>query len=76
MKALRERLGYTQEQFAHFLGVSLRTVTRWEAGQSEPSFTARQWIVVLDALKRVDLTLEDLSGSVTAQQEPMLSKGG
>lgn len=76
MKALRERLKYTQEQYAHFLGVSLRTVTRWEAGESEPSLTVRQWLLVLEALDRVNLTLEDLSDSVRTQQEPILSKGG
>ena len=37
VKAFRDELGLTQEQFARRYGVSLRTVRRWE--QSNPSFT-------------------------------------
>lgn len=33
---IRKTAGYTQEQFAHALGVERSTVTRWEAGDHEP----------------------------------------
>ena len=34
---LRERLGMTQEEFAHLLGVTTSTVSRWECGRNVPS---------------------------------------
>lgn len=37
IKALRIRLGLTQEEFAHRLGVTLCTVNRWENNKSIPS---------------------------------------
>lgn len=36
IKLARESLGLSQEQWARRLGVSTRTVARWEAGDSEP----------------------------------------
>ena len=33
----RQRLGLTQEQFAHALGVTFSTVNRWENGHVIPS---------------------------------------
>lgn len=32
IRALRERLGYTQAEFEHLLGVGPKTVVRWERG--------------------------------------------
>lgn len=37
IKALRQRLGLTQEEFARKLGVSFPTVNRWERGHFNPS---------------------------------------
>ena len=37
IKALRERLGMAQEQFAAFLGFSRPTITRWENGTLTPT---------------------------------------
>ncbi len=37
IKVLRERLGMTQEQLAREVGVSFKTVNRWERGKSKPS---------------------------------------
>lgn len=36
LRQLREELGLTQTQLAERLGVSLRTVARWESGESQP----------------------------------------
>jgi len=44
---LRDRLGYTQEEMARALDVTVSTVNRWENGHSKPSKLA---IRVLDAL--------------------------
>lgn len=37
IKELRIKLGLTQEEFAHRLGVTLCTVNRWENNKSIPS---------------------------------------
>ncbi|WP_245602672.1 helix-turn-helix domain-containing protein [Gloeothece verrucosa] len=36
------RLGLTQTQFAHLLGVSFQTVNRWENGKTQPLPIARE----------------------------------
>jgi putative transcriptional regulator len=36
VKSLRERLGLTQEQFAHDVGVTFSTVNQWENGRRRP----------------------------------------
>jgi transcriptional regulator with XRE-family HTH domain len=36
VKRLRKRLGLTQEQFAHELGVTFSTVNQWENGRRRP----------------------------------------
>jgi len=42
IKALRLKMGLTQEDFAHRLGVTLPTVSRWEHGKSKPSRLAKK----------------------------------
>jgi DNA-binding transcriptional regulator YiaG len=37
IRKLRKRLGLTQEQFAHKLGVTFVSVNRWENGHSTPT---------------------------------------
>jgi len=37
IKALRQRLGDTQEQFAQRLGIAFTTVNKWENNKSKPS---------------------------------------
>jgi putative transcriptional regulator len=44
IKELRIRLGLTQEEFAHRLGVTLCTVNRWENNKSVPSRLALKQI--------------------------------
>lgn len=39
---IREKLGLSQEEFAHRVGVSFTTVNRWEKGKSKPSPMAKQ----------------------------------
>jgi len=49
IKELRLKLGLSQEEFAHKLGVTLSTVNRWEKGHFKPSKLA------LKALKKLEL---------------------
>ncbi|MEX0323799.1 MAG: helix-turn-helix domain-containing protein [Puniceicoccaceae bacterium] len=44
LRELRVELGYSQEQFAHKLGLSFATVNRWENGKTKPSSLARRQI--------------------------------
>ena len=37
IRALRQTLGITQEEFAHAVGVTVSTVNRWENAHSEPN---------------------------------------
>ena len=42
VKAIRKKLGLTQEQMAVAMGVRLRTISRWETGvHAVPSTAAR-----------------------------------
>lgn len=60
LKKLREELGLSQEEFARQIGTSARTISRWEAGDSIPTFTIAQ-MKSLDRLLRANgKTLEDL----------------
>ena len=49
MKAIRERLGLSQEKLAVLLGVSKRTVENWEQGQRHPTGAARSLLRIVDA---------------------------
>ena len=37
VRRVREKLGMTQEQFAHEIAVTVSTVSRWETGHAIPS---------------------------------------
>lgn len=39
LKSLRKLSGFTQKQLADELGVSLKTVSHWESGYTEPSLS-------------------------------------
>ncbi len=48
IKTLRLKLGLTQEDFAHRLGVTLCTVNRWENNKSFPSRLAIKQLEKID----------------------------
>ena len=45
---LRVKLGLTQEQFAHALGVTVASVNRWENGHNAPTGLARKAMLELE----------------------------
>ena len=42
VKELRAKVGLTQEDFAHLLGVTTVTIHNWESGKTKPSRMARK----------------------------------
>ncbi|MBW9267980.1 MAG: helix-turn-helix domain-containing protein [Candidatus Thiodiazotropha sp. (ex. Lucinisca nassula)] len=49
VKAIRHRLGVSQEKFAIILGVSKRTVENWEQGRRHPTGAARSLLRIVEA---------------------------
>lgn len=49
VKAIRDRLGVSQEKFAILLGVSKRTVENWEQGRRHPTGPARSLLRLVEA---------------------------
>lgn len=47
VKAIRETMGMSQEQFALEFGLELATVRNWEQGRSEPDTAARNFLVTV-----------------------------
>ncbi len=47
LKNLRKKRGWSQEELARNLGVSLNTVQRWEMGKNKPSRLAFDKIMAL-----------------------------
>lgn len=48
VKKIRDRLHLSQEQFAHFFGVSIRTIQEWEQHRRTPTATARNFLKVIE----------------------------
>ena len=62
ISALRHRLGMTQEEFAHAIGVTVSTVNRWENGHIEPSRLARKAMQGLAVQAAIPMDLEPVTG--------------
>ena len=54
LRAIRAKLGLSQEQLAERLGVSFATVNRWESGANRPQLAAREAIERLAEVAGVD----------------------
>ncbi len=48
VKAIRSRLGLTQQAFAARFGFSINTVRHWEQGKREPEGPTRAYLLVID----------------------------
>lgn len=53
--ATRQKLGLTQVEFAHLLGVSIRTLHHWEQGTRQPSGAARVLLRIAESSPQVVL---------------------
>ena len=49
VKAIREKMGVSQDKFALILGVSKRTVENWEQGRRHPTGAARSLLKIVAA---------------------------
>lgn len=57
LKDVRNELKMTQEQFAHEIGVSFSTLSRWENGHTTPILMARKSIINLCKEKGISAEL-------------------
>lgn len=48
VRAIRKRLGLTQQAFASAFGFPLSTLRDWEQGRARPETTARAYLMVID----------------------------
>ena len=67
VRAVRQRLGMSQERFAAEIGVSFSTVSRWENAHNEPS--ALSWRAIQELARRHGLGEDALRGSGPANGE-------
>jgi len=54
IRTLRQKLGMTQEEFAHEIAVTVSTVNRWENAHAEPSKLA--WKAIEDLARKRGMT--------------------
>ena len=54
IRSLRQKLGMTQEEFAHEIAVTVSTVNRWENAHAEPSKLA--WKAIHDLARKRGVT--------------------
>ncbi|MGF1571241.1 MAG: helix-turn-helix transcriptional regulator [Nodosilinea sp.] len=66
LKKLREEMGMSQEDLARRIGTSGRTISRWETGDSVPSFTIAQMKALDALLMEHGKSLSDLPDSFAA----------
>ena len=48
VKAIRQKFGMTQQQFADFLLISVRTLQKWEQGEREPDGASHTLLRVME----------------------------
>jgi putative transcriptional regulator len=48
VRAIRDKLGLTQEQFAGRFGFSVNTLRHWEQGRRQPEGPTRAYLLVID----------------------------
>lgn len=61
LKALREALGYSQEEFGNLVGVTKQAVSRWEAGEVVPNLDSLAKIASATGAKIESFFVEERS---------------
>jgi putative transcriptional regulator len=59
VRAIRTKLGMTQEEFARAYEISLHSIRDWEQGRSRPDFTARTLLRLIE--RRPEMVREALA---------------
>ncbi|HLO83416.1 MAG TPA: helix-turn-helix transcriptional regulator [Nostocaceae cyanobacterium] len=68
LRSLRNELGMSQEEFGRYIGTTSRTISRWENGDSVPTFTVSQMKALDRLLKSHGKTIQDLPNDFAPQK--------
>lgn len=60
LRSLRLELDMSQEEFGRAIGTTARTISRWEAGDSVPTFTVTQMKALDRLLRSKSKSIQDL----------------
>lgn len=60
LSKLRDELAMSQEEFGRAIGTTARTISRWEAGDSVPTFTIAQMKALDRLLRSKGITIQEL----------------
>jgi putative transcriptional regulator len=52
VRAIREKCGLTQAEFARRYGISPRSLQEWEQGRRQPEGAVRAYLLVIDRIPR------------------------
>ena len=66
IRRLRSKLGLTQEELAHELGITVGTVNRWENGRFRPSKLARS--TIQEFARKHGVLLEDAQPAASSPE--------
>jgi len=64
VKAIREKSGLSQSEFANRYGFNVRTLQEWEVGRAQPPSAVRAYLIVIDDAP--DVVAAALAKSVAA----------
>lgn len=53
VKSVRQKLHLSQQEFANYFGVSVRTIQEWEQHRRTPTATARNFLKVIELAPKV-----------------------
>lgn len=74
LETIRQILGMTQEEFADALGISRRSVVRYENGHREPTFNVSQMKKFVRLVKQAGFELEELPDSLSGDRDRVEGK--
>jgi DNA-binding transcriptional regulator YiaG len=56
IKKIRKSTNLSQEDFAHLIGVTTKTVSRWESGESKPTKLTLKILTAIKSRKNKEIT--------------------